>query len=73
MLVANAIRIAAMVVVGNRISADFVVRYHLEAGWVYVTSVFLVFLLVSYRWLMALAADHRSTGAQFQTDFRRTS
>jgi len=73
MLLANAIRIAAMVVVGNRISADLVVRYHLEAGWVYVTAVFLLLLLVSYRWLLAPAAVYRSTGAQFQTHLRRTS
>ena len=73
MLLANAIRIAAMVVVGNRISADLVVRYHLEAGWVYITSVFLLLLFVSYRWLLAPAADHRSTGTQFQTRLHRTS
>jgi hypothetical protein len=53
MLLANAIRIAAMVVIGNRISADLVVRYHLEAGWIYVTAVFLLLLLLSYRWLLA--------------------
>ena len=53
MLLANAMRIAAMVVIGNRISADLVMRYHLEAGWVYVTAVFLLFLLLSYRWLLA--------------------
>jgi hypothetical protein len=63
MLIANAIRIAAMVVVGNRISADLVVRYHLEAGWVYITAVFLLLLLVSYRWLLAPAPNHGSTGA----------
>lgn len=73
MLVANAVRIAAMVVVGNRVSADLVVRYHLEAGWVYITTVFLLLLLVSYRWLLAPTADHRSTGAQLQTHFQKTS
>ena len=73
MLVANAVRIAAMVVVGNRVSADLVVRYHLEAGWVYVTAVFLLLLLVSYRWLLAPTADHRSTGAQLRTHLQRTS
>jgi exosortase/archaeosortase family protein len=53
MLLANAIRIAAMVVIGNRISGDLVVRYHLEAGWIYVITVFLLLLLLSYRWLLA--------------------
>jgi exosortase/archaeosortase family protein len=67
MLLANAIRIAAVVVIGNRISADLVVRYHLEAGWVYVTAVFLLFLLLSYRWLLATAAaDAASTSAQLE-------
>jgi exosortase/archaeosortase family protein len=56
MLLANAMRIAAMVVIGNRISADLVVRYHLEAGWVYVTAVFMLLLLMSYRWLLATDA-----------------
>ncbi len=56
-LLANAMRIAAMVVIGNRISADLVMRYHLEAGWVYVTAVFLLFLLLSYRWLLATNAE----------------
>lgn len=73
MLVANAVRIAAMVVLGNRISADLVVRYHLEAGWVYITSVFLLLLLVSYRWLLSPAAEHRSDGAQLQTHLERAS
>ena len=57
MLLANAMRIAAMVVIGNRISADLVMRYHLEAGWVYVTAVFLLFLLLSHRWLLAPDAE----------------
>jgi exosortase/archaeosortase family protein len=52
MLLANALRIALLVVAGNRISPDLVVRFHLSAGWIFFTSVFLVFFLVMYRWLM---------------------
>jgi exosortase/archaeosortase family protein len=52
-VVANAIRITAMAVIGNRISADLVVQYHLQAGWIYSTSVFLIFMFVSHRWLLA--------------------
>jgi exosortase/archaeosortase family protein len=70
MLLANAIRIAAMVVIGNRISADLVVRYHLEAGWVYVTTVFLLLLLVSYRWLITPAADDPPIGTHPQTQIQ---
>lgn len=52
MLVANALRIALLVVLGNRVSADLVVRFHIDAGWVFFTSTFLVFLVISYRWLL---------------------
>jgi exosortase/archaeosortase family protein len=71
MLLANAMRIAAMVVIGNRISADLVVRYHLQAGWIYVTTVFLLLLLVSYRWLLAIdAADQVPTSTLLETQAR---
>jgi exosortase/archaeosortase family protein len=53
-LLANALRIALMVVIGNRVSAEFVVRYHLNAGWIFFTSVFLLYLLVAYRWLLGM-------------------
>jgi exosortase/archaeosortase family protein len=53
-LLANALRIALMVVIGNRVSAEFVVRYHLNAGWIFFTSVFLLYLLVTYRWLLGM-------------------
>ena len=52
MLVANALRIALLVVLGNRVSADLVARFHVDAGWVFFTSVCLVFLAVFYRWLL---------------------
>jgi exosortase/archaeosortase family protein len=48
-LLANALRITLMVVLGNRVSSELVVRYHLNAGWVFFTSVFLFYLLVTYR------------------------
>jgi exosortase/archaeosortase family protein len=54
MLFANALRIALMVVLGNRVSADLVVRYHLNAGWIFFTSVFLLYLLVTYRWFLGI-------------------
>jgi exosortase/archaeosortase family protein len=54
MLLANALRITLMVVLGNRVSAELVVRYHLNAGWVFFTSVVLVYILVTYRWLLGM-------------------
>jgi len=52
MILANALRIVSLVVVGNRVSASAVARFHVDAGWVFFTSAFLVFLLISYRWLL---------------------
>jgi exosortase/archaeosortase family protein len=54
MLFANALRITLMVVLGNRVSAELVVRYHLNAGWIFFTSVFLLYLFVTYRWLLGM-------------------
>jgi exosortase/archaeosortase family protein len=46
MLLGNALRITLMVVLGNRVSAALVVRYHLEAGRIFFTAVFLIYILV---------------------------
>jgi exosortase/archaeosortase family protein len=62
-LLANAIRITSMVVIGNRISADLVVRYHLQAGWIYTTCVFLLYLLVAYRWLIRIEGNRQTTAS----------
>lgn len=56
MLLANALRIALLVVLGNRVSPDLVARYHITAGWFFFSLVFVVFLFISYRWLL-----HRSS------------
>lgn len=53
-LLANALRITSMVVIGNRISSHLVVRYHLQAGWVYITSVFVLYILLAYPWLIGV-------------------
>lgn len=53
-LVANAVRIALLVIVGNRISADWVSRQHINAGWVFFVVVFLSFLALTYRWMLQL-------------------
>lgn len=54
MLLANALRIALMVVLGNRVSADLVIRYHLNAGWLFFVSAVLVYVLMTYRWLVGI-------------------
>jgi exosortase/archaeosortase family protein len=54
MLLANALRIAGMVVIGNRLSPELVLRYHLNAGWIFFASVFLFYLLASYPWLVRM-------------------
>lgn len=51
MMLANALRIALLVVVGNHGATDLVARFHVDAGWPFFTVVSLVFLLTSYRWL----------------------
>ncbi len=62
MLVANALRIALLVVLGNRVSANLVARFHIDAGWIFFVTIFLVLLAVSYRWLVEpLATTPRAT------------
>jgi exosortase/archaeosortase family protein len=65
MLLANALRITLMVLLGNRVSAALVVRYHLNAGWIYFTSVFLFYLFVTHRWLLGM--DRRFPPASNET------
>lgn len=50
-LLANAVRITLLVVLGNRISPGVVERYHIHAGWVFFTFIFVVYLLSAYNWL----------------------
>jgi len=52
-LLSNGLRIVIMVVLGNRVSADLVARYHLSAGWIFFTAVVLTYILGTYRWLLA--------------------
>lgn len=51
-VLANALRIALLVVLGNQVSPDLVMRFHINAGGIFFTSVFLIFLAASYRWLL---------------------
>lgn len=50
-LVANSARIALLVVLGNRVSPGLVERFHINAGWVFFTLVFMFYLLSAFNWL----------------------
>jgi exosortase/archaeosortase family protein len=52
MILANALRIASLVVFGNRGFTDIVIRFHISAGWVFFSFAFLIFLTVTYRWML---------------------
>ncbi len=56
-LIANVVRIALIVVIGNSISPGVgVERFHVHAGWVFFSVVFLVFLWASYGWMLEPSA-----------------
>ena len=50
-LVANAIRIALLVIAGNRFSPDMAARYHVDGGWLFFVLVFATLVLATYTWL----------------------
>lgn len=53
MFFSNALRIACLVIIGNRGFAEAVARFHLSAGWIFFSIVFLLYLSLSYRQLLA--------------------
>src|SRR5216684_3515390 len=64
-LLGNALRITSMVVLGNHGFANFVARFHLSAGWIFFTLVFLAYLALIYRSLLssAVAEPPSNSGA----------
>jgi exosortase/archaeosortase family protein len=52
MLAANAVRIVLLVALGNHISPDLILRYHVGAGWIFFAGAFLAYLLLAYNWLV---------------------
>lgn len=54
MFAGNALRIASLVIFGNRGFADTVARLHVSAGWIFFSLVFLVYLSLTYRKLLAI-------------------
>jgi exosortase/archaeosortase family protein len=53
MFAGNALRISTFVILGNRGFADAVARFHLSAGWIFFSLVFLAYLSFTYRKLLA--------------------
>lgn len=52
MLLGNAIRITSFVVLGNHGFAESVSRFHISAGWIFFSVVFLVYLSMTYSWML---------------------
>ena len=65
MLFGNALRITSLVVFGNRGFAELVAHYHIAAGWIFFSVVFLVYLSATYTWMLkkksAVLQDPRMT------------
>jgi exosortase/archaeosortase family protein len=53
MILGNVVRIASFVVLGNHGFADFVARFHVNAGWFFFAAMFLIFLSCTYRWMLS--------------------
>ncbi len=52
MLLGNAVRITTFVVFGNHGFAESVSRFHISAGWIFFSIIFLVYLSMTYSWLL---------------------
>jgi exosortase/archaeosortase family protein len=57
MLLGNAIRIISFVVLGNHGFAEGVSRFHISAGWIFFSAVFLVYLSMTYSWMLGKRAS----------------
>lgn len=51
-LLGNVLRICSFVIFGNRGFADFVAQFHISAGWIFFSLIFLLYLSATYRWLI---------------------
>ena len=55
MILGNVLRITSFVVLGNHGYADFVARFHVNAGWFFFAAMFVLFLACTYRWMITPA------------------
>ncbi|HKV62878.1 MAG TPA: exosortase/archaeosortase family protein [Candidatus Acidoferrum sp.] len=53
MLFGNAIRIISFVVFGNHGYSESISRFHISAGWIFFSAVFLVYLSMTYGWMVS--------------------
>lgn len=53
MLLGNTLRITTFVVLGNHGFAEPVSRFHLSAGWIFFSVIFLLYLALTYSWMVA--------------------
>jgi exosortase/archaeosortase family protein len=52
MTLSNLLRITSFVVLGNNGFAELVSRFHINAGWLFFSVSFVVFLSFAYRWML---------------------
>jgi exosortase/archaeosortase family protein len=52
MFLGNALRITSFVVLGNHGFAESIARFHIAAGWIFFSVVFLVYLCLTYGWML---------------------
>lgn len=53
MLSLNALRIALLVIVGNRWYPEFIVRHHIVVSWIFPAAFLAIFLWIGYGWLFS--------------------
>ena len=53
MILGNVLRITSFVIFGNHGFADFIAKFHVNAGWIFFSAIFLLFLTCTYRWMLA--------------------
>jgi exosortase/archaeosortase family protein len=63
MFLGNALRITSFVVLGNHGFAESITRVHIAAGWIFFSVVFLVYLCLTYGWML----NKKSASAEPQT------
>jgi exosortase/archaeosortase family protein len=59
-LLGNALRITSFVIVSNRGNVDFIPQFHVYAGWIFFSLTFLVYLSLTYAWML----DKKSATAE---------
>jgi len=52
MFLGNALRITAFVVLGNHGLAESITRFHVSAGWIFFSGIFLLYLCLTYGWIL---------------------